>query len=70
MEMTLNMGAFEALDQQELMEVDGGYGKISTAWMAVGTAGVVVGTVTGFAPLAAAGALICGAASVLAEMGY
>lgn len=25
MEKTLNMGAFEALDHQEMMEVDGGY---------------------------------------------
>ena len=40
MEKTLNMGAFEALDNREMMEVDGGIGFI--AGLAIG---VVVGAV-------------------------
>ena len=31
MEKTLNMGAFEALDHQEMMMVDGGFGVTITA---------------------------------------
>ena len=39
MEMALNMGAFEALDNREMMEVDGG----GLTWAAVGKAAVAVG---------------------------
>lgn len=48
MEMALNMGAFEALDSREMMEVDGGF---VIALVAIGgatyaiTSGMVVGTI-------------------------
>ena len=60
MEMTLNMGAFEALDQQELFAVDGGW----TAEQWIVGACTVVGAAVGFAiggPIGAAVGAKCGA---------
>ena len=49
MEMTLNMGSFEALDQKELMEVDGGSTKVAAA--VCGIASGVCFIVSGIATL-------------------
>lgn len=58
MEKTLNMGAFEALDQQEMLKVDGG-GAVAAVY--------ALGFVFGCSPL---GALcICGGIAVAAVAG-
>lgn len=67
MEKTLNMGAFEALDSREMMEVDGGKSPGKVIALVGGTAGIYTGLglfcagVATFNPvMAAAGAgLMC-----------
>lgn len=65
MEMTLNMGAFELLDNREMMEIDGGFtcrgfaGAVVAGGVTGGLAGAAAGGV-GAGPGALGGALLGG----------
>lgn len=63
----MNMGAFEALNQQEMMEVDGGVG----IWAAIVTgatkAATAVGGLCGMGPVG--GAVVIGCCVVAAGVG-
>lgn len=58
MEMTLNMGAFQALDQQELFAVDGGVSDFAKGVVNIGCS--IIGSVAGMAVGAVAGVLVGG----------
>ena len=65
MDMALNMGAFEALDQQEMMEVDGGSREAAACVLIVGGA-VIAGVL---APLTCGGSVAVYAEGVAAGCG-
>lgn len=70
MEMALNMGAFEALNQQEMLDVDGGEASFGQAVGATGgTVAFAWGTLITFAGVATANPAVAGAGFGLACTG-
>lgn len=63
----MNMGTFEALDQDEMMEVDGGAAWVAAAGAAAVKAATAVGGLCGFGPVG--GAVVIGVCLVAVGVG-